>query len=193
MTLLTWIKRRAAAAGFAIAATLGLLGSAAAAPITLTFDGLGFELYPESWSESGFIITSLSPEGGHLHAGADELLLHSRDGSSPYQIRREDGGSFDFLGFDYSGGDSVFVGNNGATFTILGEQPRATFTMSTDFHDATTILWYMNNPGDLETPDPQWGVIDNIATNVPATPEPAEVAMLAFGLAGLLLHARRRR
>lgn len=84
MTPLSWIKRKAVAACFAIAAALGITGGAAAAPITLTFDGLGLELYPESWSESGFIITSLSPEGGHLHAGGDELLLHSRNGSSPY-------------------------------------------------------------------------------------------------------------
>jgi hypothetical protein len=166
---------------------------AAAAPITLTFDGLGMELYPESWTESGFIITLLEPSGGHLHAGADELLLHSRQGSSPYQIRREDGGHFDFLGFDYSGGDSVFVTDGGASFTILGEQPRATFTMAADFHDVGYVLWYMNNPGDLDFPDPQWGIIDNIATNVPPAPEPSEVALLGLGLAGLLLHRHRMR
>jgi hypothetical protein len=176
------IKRCAAAALCAFSLTAGAQ--------TLTFDGIGAggDLYPLSWTESGFIITSLSPDGGHLHAGGDNLYLHSNIGSSPYQIRRLDGGSFDFLGFDYTGGDSLFVTDTGASFTILGEQPWATFTMLPAFQNVSYVNWYMNTPGEPPWFE-QWGTIDNIVLSVP---EPAQVAMLAIGLAGLLLRGRRR-
>lgn len=170
------------------------VGTASADTITLTFDHIGdADLYPETYTESGFFFSSLYPNGPHLHAGGGELVLHSRDGSSPYQIRRLDGGTFDFVAFDYFGGDSLFVSDTGASFTILGDQPRATFTMPASFRNATTITWYMNNPGDLSQPDPQWGTIDNIVMNLAPVPEPAQAALLGVGLAGLLLHARRRR
>jgi hypothetical protein len=176
------IKRCAAAALCAFSLTAGAQ--------TLTFDGIGAggDLYPLSWTESGFIITSLSPDGPHLHAGGDNLYLHSNIGSSPYQIRRLDGGSFDFLGFDYTGGDSLFVTDTGASFTILGEQPWATFTMLPAFQNVSYVNWYMNTPGEPPWFE-QWGTIDNIVLSVP---EPAQVAMLAIGLAGLLLRGRRR-
>jgi hypothetical protein len=184
----SWFKRCVAAACFACG-----IATASADPVTLTFDHIGdFDLYPLSYTESGFFIVSLYPDGGHLHAGDGLLLLHSREGSSPYQIRRLDGGSFDFLGFDYSGGDSVFVSDTGASFTILGDQPLASFTLPAAFHNVSYIDWYMNNPGDLSTPQEQWGQIDNIVLNVAAVPEPAQAAMLGFGVAGLLLRARRR-
>ena len=102
-------------------------------------------------------IVSLVPVGGHPHPGPGELWLHSREGSSPYQIRRTDGGSFDFLAFDYAGGDSLFVSDTGASFTILGDQPPATFTMPAGFQNVRYINWYMNNPGDLDSPFAQWG------------------------------------
>jgi hypothetical protein len=165
---------------------------ASAETVTLTFDHIGDAgPYPDSYTESGFVITSLYPNAPHLHAGGSSLVLHSREGSSPYHIEGVDGGSFDFLGFDYMGGDSLFVTDTGASFTILGDQPLASFTMPASFHDVTYVNWYMNNPGDLDFPDPQWGEIDNIALNVPAVPEPAQAAMFGIGVAGLLLRARR--
>jgi hypothetical protein len=189
LTQPSWMKHCVAAAFCACG-----MAAASAETVTLTFDHIGDAgLYPESYTESGFFINSLYVNGPHLHAGGGTLVLHSRDGSSPYQIRRVDGGSFDFVGFDYFGGDSVFVSDTGATFTILGDQPLATFTMSEAFRNVTYINWYMNNPGDLSTPDPQWGEIDNIVMNVSPVPEPAQVAMLGLGLAGLLLRVRRAR
>jgi MYXO-CTERM domain-containing protein len=180
------MKRCIAAAGCACG-----IATASAATVTLTFDHFDDPLYPPSYTQSGFIITSLFPDGGHLHSGDGSLWLHSREGSSPYQIRRVDGGSFDFLKFDYSGGDSVFTSNTGVSFTILGDQPLATFTMPASFKHVSYIDWYMNNPGDLSTPNEQWGQIDNVVLNVSPAPEPAQAAMLGLGLAGLLLHARR--
>ena len=189
MTQPRWMKHCIAAACCACG-----MATAAAETVTLTFDQFGDDgPYPDSYSESGFVITSLYPGGGHLHNGGSSLWLHSREGSSPYQIRRVDGGSFDFLAFDYDGGDSVFVSDTGASFTILGDQPLATFTMPPAFQHVSYINWYMNNPGDLSTPDEQWGEIDNIVTNMSPAPEPAQVAMLDLGVAGLLLRARRAR
>jgi hypothetical protein len=188
MTQPSWMKHCITAAFCACG-----MAAASAETVTLTFDHIGdTDLYPLTYTESGFFIESLYTDGPHLHAGGGSLVLHSREGSSPYQIRRLDGGSFDFAGFDYFGGDSVFVSDTGASFTILGDQPLATFTMSDAFRNVTYINWYMNNPGDLETPDPQWGEIDNIVMNISPAPEPAQVAMLGLGLAGLLLRARRK-
>jgi hypothetical protein len=188
MTQSSWMKHCIAAALCACG-----MATASADTVTLTFDHIGdSDLYPITYTESGFFIESLYTNGPHLHAGGGSLVLHSRDGSSPYQIRRLDGGSFDFVGFDYFGGDSVFVSDTGASFTILGDQPLATFTMSDAFRNVTYINWYMNNPGDLETPDPQWGEIDNIVMNISPVPEPAQAAMLGLGLAGLVLRARRK-
>jgi hypothetical protein len=183
MTTRNLIKRCAAAALCAFSVT--------AAAQTLTFDGIGAEPYPLSWTESGFIITSLAlpPAGPHLHGGDDNLVLHSNVGSSPYQIRRLDGGVFDFLGFDYTGGDSAFVTDAGAMFIVLGEQPWATFTMSPAFQNVSYVNWYMTTPGEPPFFE-QWATIDNIVLSVP---EPSHAAMLGLGLAGLLLRARRGR
>jgi len=190
MTPSSWLSRRIAIAALCLCACAA--GTASADTVTLTFDHIGDAgPYPDSYTESGFVITSLAPDGPHLHAGASSLLLHSREGSSPYHIQRVDGSSFDFLGFDYMGGDSLFVTNTGASFKILGDQPLATFALPAAFHDVTYVDWFMNNPGDLDFPDPQWGDIDNVAMNVPAAPEPAPAAMFGIGMAGLLLAARR--
>lgn len=189
MTQSSWIQRCIVA----LCCAFGM-ATASAQTVTLTFDNIGdLGLYLDSWTESGFSVTSLYPDAPHLHSGADSLWLHSREGSQPYRFQRLDGGSFDFIAFDYFGGDSVFVSDTGATFTILGDQPLATFTMPADFQHVTYIDWFMPNPGDIGTPNEQWGNIDNIVTNISPVPEPGQAAMLGLGLAGLLLHGRRAR
>ncbi len=184
-------------AAICCACSLAAIASATASAetITLTFEHIDDtgDLYPPSYTESGFIVTSLASDGGHLHWGGETLWLHSREGSSPYHLARLDGGAFDFLAFDYSGGDSVFVSDTGATFTILGDQPLATFSMPAGFENVHYIDWYMTNPGDLDSPQEQWGSLDNVVMNVSPVPEPAQAAMLALGLAGLLLRARGAR
>ena len=165
--------------------------SVAAPAQTLNFDGIGsLGPYLDAWTESGYAITSLAapPAGPHLHAGDDNLLLHSGEGSSPYQIRRVDGGSFGLLGFDYSGGDATFVTDTGASFTIPGDQPLANFRMPPSFQNVSYVNWAMNTPGDEPPFFEQWGAIDNIVLSVP---EPSSLSMLGLGLAGVLLGARR--
>jgi hypothetical protein len=183
----SWIKRSIAAACCACG-----MATASAQTVTLNFNQIGdTDLYPLSYTESGFIITSLYP-GGHLNSGGTELWLHNSAGSSPYRIQRVDGGVFDFLAFDYTGGDSVFVSNTGATFNILGPRPEATLTLPGAFQNATYIDWYMPN-ADPDSAEIQWGIIDNVVMHVSPVPEPASAAMLGLGLAGMLLYGRRNR
>jgi hypothetical protein len=181
----SWIKR-----SIAVACCACGMATASAQTVTLNFNQIGnTNLYPLSYTESGFIVTPLYP-GGHLNSGGTELWLHNSAGSSPYRIQRLDGGTFDVLAFDYFGGDSSFVSNTGASFDILGPQPRATFSMPASFQHVTYIDWYMPNSPDSDG-EIQWGVLDNVVMNVSPVPEPASVAMLGFGLGGMLLYRRR--
>ena len=177
------------------AASFCFLSAGAVSAETMTFDGIGdAEFYPASYTQYGFIVTSLAVLGGpHLHPGNDNLSLHSNVGSSPYQFRRVDGANFSFAGFDYEGGDSVFVADNGASFTILKDQPLATFVMPAAFQNISYVNWYMNIPSDEPPYFEQWGTIDNVVMNMAAVPEPSTTAMWGLGLFGLLAAARRNR
>jgi hypothetical protein len=183
------MKQLAVASVFTLAA-----GAASAEIITIDFDEIGDEFVIESYTESGFIITSLDTATGfpHLHPGFGNLMLHSSVGSSPYQIRRVDGGSFGFRGFDYLGGDSLFVADTGASFGILGEVPLTHYDLS-GFTNVNYVNWYMNT---LNPDDPfgeQWGTIDNIVMEAAPVPEPAPAALLGLGLAGLFVARRSRK
>ncbi len=185
MKQLSWMKHCLIAACLACG-----VGTASAEIVTLTFDNIrDGVIRPNAYYESGFFINSLSDVSPTLH-GADAMLwLNSGAGSSPYQISRQDGGTFDFIGFDYAGGDALFVSDTGATFTIQGDQPMATFTLPDSFKNVSYINWYMTSTSDVV----QWGKIDNIVMNVAAVPEPAQAAMLGLGLAALAVRGRRVR
>jgi len=88
MNPLTFLRRLAAAALFMLGA-----GAASAAIVVIDFDEIE-GIYIDSYSESGYTITSLETGvgGGHLHPGSGNLWLHSQYGSSPYQIRRDSTG-----------------------------------------------------------------------------------------------------
>jgi hypothetical protein len=182
MKQLSWMKHCVLAAGLACG-----VGTASAEIVTLTFDNIRVGVIrPNAYRESGFFINSLWDASPTLHGADDMLWLNSGAGSSPYQIRLEDGGTFDFLGFSYAGGDALFVSDTGATFTILGDQPMASFTLPDAFKNVSYINWYMTSTGDVM----QWGKIDNVAMNVAAVPEPAHAAMLGLGLAALAMRRR---
>ena len=169
-------------------------GAASAAIVVIDFDEIE-GIYIDSYSESGYSFTSLETGlgGGHLHPGSGNLWLHSQFGSSPYQIRREDGMNFDLLGFEYLGGVSTFIADTGATFNIPGEVPLTFVELPATFQNVNYVNWYMTtlDPDDIYGED--WGRIDNIVTRVPPVPEPAHAGMLGLGLAGLLAAARRSR
>ncbi|MET0983756.1 MAG: PEP-CTERM sorting domain-containing protein [Telluria sp.] len=167
--------------------------AASAAIVVIDFDDIE-GIYIDSYSESGYSFISLATEGGpHLHPGGGNLWLHSQVGSSPYQIRREDGMNFDLLGFEYLGGDSVFIADTGASFEILGEVPLTHVELPASFQNVNYVNWYMNTPDPDDIFGEQWGRIDNIVTRVPPVPEPAHAGMLGLGLAAVLAAARRSR
>jgi hypothetical protein len=169
-------------------------GTASAAIIVIDFDEIE-GIYIDSYSESGFIIDSLAdpPAGPHLHPGGGNLWLHSQVGSSPYQLRREDGGRFEQLGFESRGGDSLFVANTGASFEILGEVPLTHVELPASFQNVSYVNWYMTTPDPDDLYGEQWGRIDNIVTRVAPVPEPAHAGMLGLGLAAVVAAARRSR
>ncbi|QNA87891.1 PEP-CTERM sorting domain-containing protein [Massilia sp. Dwa41.01b] len=167
-------------------------GTASADIVVIDFDDIS-GIYIDSYSESGFDIVSLETGvgGGHLHPGSGDLWLHSQFGSSPYQIRRTDGANFDVLGFEYLGGTSTFIADNGATFNIVGEVPLTHVELPASFQNVNYINWYMTTPDPDDIYGEDWGRIDNIVTRVAPVPEPAHAGMLGLGL-GALLAARRR-
>lgn len=189
MKILRLMRQLAAAFVFMFGAS-----AASAAIIVIDFDDIEGG-YIDSYTESGFFIESLAtpPEGPHLHTGARSLWLHSSLGSSPYQIRRVDGMNFDLLGFEYFGGDSLFVADTGASFEIRGEVPLTHVELPASFQNVNYVNWYMNT---LDPEDPfgeQWGRIDNIVMRVAPVPEPAHAGMLGVGLAAVAAAVRRSR
>ena len=119
---------------------LCLFSACGAMAETMTFDDISaYDIYPPSFTEGGLMATSLAaaPEGPHLYFGYKNLKNHSNLGSSPIQFKRVDGANFNFVIFDYMGGDSVFTADNGASFTILKGQPWASFTMPAAFHNVS--------------------------------------------------------
>ena len=189
MTFSRLMRQLAAASAVALAA-----GSASAAIVTIDFDEIE-GIYIDSYSESGYRFTSLETGvgGGHLHPGGGNLWLHSQFGSSPYQIRREDGLNFDMLGFEYLGGVSTFVADNGATFTIPAEVPLTFVELPASFQNVNYVNWIMTTPDPDDIYGEDWGRIDNIVTRVPPVPEPAHAGMLGLGLAALVAARRRSR
>jgi len=169
-------------------------GGASAAILVIDFDEIE-GIYIDSYSESGYTITSLETDvgGGHLHPGSGDLWLHSQFGSSPYQIRRDDGLNFDLLGFEYLGGTSTFIADNGATFNIPGEVPLSFVELPASFQNVNYVNWYMTTPDPDDLYGEEWGRIDNIVTRVPPVPEPAHAGMLGLGVAALIAAARRSR
>jgi len=183
------LRRLALAAAFLFGA-----GAASAAIIVIDFDEIE-GIYIDSYSESGYIFTSLEtlPGGGHLHPGASSLWLHSQFGSSPYQIRREDNANFDLLGFEYEGGTSTFIADNGATFNIVGEVPLTFVELPASFQNVNYVNWYMTTPDPDDIFGEDWASIDNVVTRVPPVPEPAHAGMLGLGLAAVMAATRRAR
>jgi len=189
MNISNFLRRLALAVAFMFGA-----GAASAAIVVIDFDEID-GIYIDSYTESGYSFTSLETGvgGGHLHPGSGSLWLHSQFGSSPYQIRREDGLNFDLLGFEYLGGTSTFIADTGATYNIVGEVPLTFVELPASFQNVNYVNWYMTTPDPDDIYGEDWANIDNVVTRVPPVPEPAHAGMLGLGLAALLAARRARR
>lgn len=189
MKISRWMRQLAAASALVLGA-----GAASGAIVVVDFDEID-GIYIDSYSESGYSFTSLETGlgGGHLHPGSGNLWLHSQFGSSPYQIRREDGMNFDLLGFEYLGGVSTFIADTGATFNIPAEVPLTYVELPASFQNVNYVNWYMTTPDPDDIYGEDWGRIDNVVTRVPPVPEPAHAGMLGLGIAALLAARRSRR
>jgi len=188
MNIFKWMRKLLAAPVFMLGA-----GAASAAIVVIDFDEID-GIYIDSYSESGYSFVSLEtgPGGGHLHPGGGNLWLHSQYGSSPYQIKREDGMNFDLLGFEYLGGTSTFIADNGATYNIVGEVPLTFVELPASFQNVNYVNWYMTTPDPDDIYGEDWARIDNVVTRVPPVPEPAHAGMLGLGLGLAALAAARR-
>jgi hypothetical protein len=186
-----------------IAALLCCAGFASASAATITFDGLpgaNNDLFT-SFSEAGFNVASSDGQvfvGQNFGNPVPSLFGGPLFGADTFAVTltRLGGGAFTFQGFD-------LASNGGTTtFAVLGRLAGSTLLSTTGQQSATSGFVTLTN-GSTSTIDTlvlsftaggTSANIDNIRVTATAVsvPEPASVALLFVGLAGLGVAKRAR-
>ena len=118
-----------------------------AAAYTINFNGLGGS--PATYTENAWRWSSQYSSSGHMHSGSGGLSIHQSCCSTPYQLVRTDGQSFNLVSMQgVSGASGTITSSKG------GSQSLGSGTNSFSGSQWTGVTWILWSAGG--------GVIDNV-------------------------------
>jgi hypothetical protein len=182
---------------------LAIAGIASANATTITFDaleqsGTGAQVM-STYTESGFLLTAQNDFGSAFQGNTDFYagsagLLNNR-GNELTTLTKVGGGTFSLNGISLAEASTIygpgaivtFIGNihGGGTvsesFTVGNALAFTAYTF-TGFSNLDSVTWLQTAP---------YSQFDNIVLDANAVPEPASLALIGLGIAGLVASRRK--